>query len=119
MTVHFLGLCALPRVLSAQLHLMHSKKSMLAIHYPADGDALLASVLRLLHNLAFDEELRLQMVHCGMIPKVRGAAWQWQAVVLSGCLKGREGERCAGAGLLHLFPAAGPLANYPPYLPPL
>jgi len=33
-------------------------------------DVLLASVLRLLHNLAFDEEQRLQMVNCGLIPKV-------------------------------------------------
>ncbi len=38
---------------------------------PAQGPALLAAVLRLLHNLSFDAELRGQMVAGGLIQKVR------------------------------------------------
>ncbi|GAB4815647.1 hypothetical protein N2152v2_002693 [Parachlorella kessleri] len=49
-------------------------------------DVLLASVLRLLHNLAFDEEQRLQMVNCGLIPKavglIRRVAGKVQPLVL-------------------------------------
>lgn len=41
----------------------------LAALVPGDGGPLLASVLRLLHNLSFDEGMRQQMVDAGMIAK--------------------------------------------------
>lgn len=64
---------------------------------PADQGALLASVLRLLHNLAFDEEMRLQMVHSGLIPKASaarggvrggGAASGWQRLGIQAASRG-------------------------------
>lgn len=43
--------------------------AQLASLVPGDGGPLLASVLRLLHNLSFDEGMRQQMVDAGMIAK--------------------------------------------------
>ena len=37
---------------------------------PVRNDVLLMSVLRLLHNLSFDQQLREDMVKNGLIPKV-------------------------------------------------
>ncbi len=43
----------------------------LAKFVPVRNDVLLMSVLRLLHNLSFDVQLRDDMVKNGLIPKVR------------------------------------------------
>ena len=47
----------------------------LAKFVPVRNDVLLMSVLRLLHNLSFDVQLRDDMVKNGLIPKV----WQRRA----------------------------------------
>lgn len=89
--------------------------------------ALLASVLRLLHNLAFDDELRLQMVHAGMISKVGKGFF----VLSCACIEGRCVLPChrdfpmvehqAGSGTARLALPAAPqrhvLAAVPEQLP--
>ena len=49
----------------------------LAKFVPVRNDVLLMSVLRLLHNLSFDVQLRDDMVKNGLIPKVWQIDWGW------------------------------------------
>lgn len=74
--------------------------AQLAPLVPGDGGPVLTSVLRLLHNLSFDEAMRQQMVDAGMIAK---AAALLKAGAPGGGSGGGDGTAAAdGAALRQL-----------------